>query len=78
MDLILAYVLVHMFYSNECCAQVHCHQVPCDQVQEQGSRGWLWWGHMFDRSKLRDSPDGNCHVCVNGDASFCIYLPART
>jgi hypothetical protein len=70
-------ILAHWLYANECCADEHCHPVPCDQVKDLGN-GWQWWDYVFDKSELKVSPDGNCHVCVSGPKSLCIYLPART
>lgn len=74
---------VHMFYDPECCENEHCHQVPCEEISDTKS-GWVWHplgaAINFDRSKLKISPDGNCHVCVSAATvphGICIYLPPR-
>ena len=70
------FLLIHEFYAKECCEQTHCHPVPCSEIVTKGD-GWQWHEFMFHRDRLKDSPDGKCHVCVNEYVSFCIYLPPR-
>lgn len=73
--MIEALVLAHLFYSQECCAEQHCHPVPCDSVVDM-AEGWKWQGHTFNKQQLRISQDGECHVCIAA-APICIYLPAK-
>lgn len=69
-------LLVHFFYENACCHEMHCHPVACSEVSDT-AEGWKWRGKLFTRSMLRHSPDGACHVCIAA-APLCIYLPPET
>jgi hypothetical protein len=69
------YLLAHALYDPACCEDKHCHPVACEEISST-TNGWLWHGKLFARAMLRDSPDGNCHVCVAA-APVCIYLPPR-
>jgi hypothetical protein len=69
-------ILAHWLYSDACCSGNHCHPVPCNEIVDLGS-GWKWNGIVFEHGMLKDSPDGNCHVCVAA-GPICIYLPARS
>jgi hypothetical protein len=84
---LVALLLAHSFYDQDCCHDRHCHPVPCEEIESM-SWGWIWHplGHAavgFNRGTYKPSPDGECHVCVanlsdtpalNG---ICIYLPPR-
>ena len=69
-------ILVHWLYSNECCAETHCHPVPCNEIVDLGN-GWKWHDRQFTKWMLRVSPDGGCHVCI-ASGPLCIYLPPRS
>ena len=80
-------LLVHYFYSAECCGGKDCHPVPCDEIVNDAS-GFRWQNIHFDRKLMRVSQDGECHVCVSNyewatptgpnGYGVCIYLPPRT
>jgi hypothetical protein len=77
MRLLALLVFVHSFYSAECCANKHCHPVPCGEISTTAT-GFTWNAIFFDRSVLKVSQDGDCHVCVENEAyGRCIYLPPR-
>ena len=84
---LFALVLAHSLYDPDCCANQHCHPVPCEQIEAM-AWGWVWHplGHAavtFHRGSYKPSPDGECHVCVApitdepGLNGICIYLPPR-
>lgn len=70
------WTLVHLFYSDACCAGMHCHPVPCAEITALPD-GWQWRDMHFQRTMLRQAPDGQCHVCVVA-GPVCIYLPSQS
>ena len=74
-DAAVALMFAHLLYDQACCADKHCRPVPCSEIT-QTSDGWQWQGQSFHRVMLRESPDGNCHVCID-TVPRCIYLPSR-
>lgn len=66
---------VHLLYDNACCAGKDCHPVPCSEIIST-ENGWIWHDKSFHKIMLRESPDGQCHVCVDV-VPRCIYLPSR-
>jgi len=73
--LFLTTVLIHWLYSMECCHDKDCRPVPCEQIVSVGDT-WMWNGKQFTRAMLRESPDGECHICA-APQPLCIYLPPR-
>lgn len=71
-ELLLA---IHLFYDQSCCGGKDCHPVPCEEITSL-SDGWIWQGKTFHRIMFHESPDGQCHVCVDV-VPRCIYLPSR-
>ena len=49
--MLLPLLFAHWLYSSECCAENHCHPVPCDEIVDldQGGNG-----------TTRYSPGSNC------------------
>lgn len=70
-------ILIHSFYSRECCTERDCRPVPCSEITSVKD-GWRWKDKVyFSKSMLRVSPDGECHICV-GERPWCVYLPPAT
>jgi hypothetical protein len=76
MILLTAILLAHSFYDMSCCSERDCHPVPCAEIHGTGN-GWEWHGRQFTRPMLKASPDNGCHVCLNNNATFCVYLPSN-
>ena len=68
-------ILVHLMYDQSCCGDKHCRPVPCAEITTT-AEGWIWGGHPFHKLMFHESPDGNCHVCID-TVPRCIYLPTR-
>src|SRR5260221_11021510 len=71
--------LVHSWYPPECCAEEHCHIIPCKDIIVKGYE-YLYHGMTFFSNHIRVSPDGLCHACWSTikDGSFhpfCIFIP---
>jgi len=78
-------LLIHSFYTADCCGGKDCKPVPCAEIVSTYD-GFVW-AHQnetiaFGRKLLRYSPDNDCHVCVarpewSGASPYgvCIYLP---
>lgn len=87
MDLKLIFALMtltHSIYDYACCADRHCHPVPCGEISRTET-GWRWKEFEFNIVLFHASPDGKCHVCVGAETStddptmeypICIYLPS--
>ena len=79
-------LLIHGFYSDQCCADRDCHPVPCERITAAPGgfefRDYAGAVYFFTRDKMHLSPDGQCHACVaRGEhaptaSPTCIYLPA--
>lgn len=64
----------HSWYPQNCCAEGHCHPVPCGEITR--SDGGYLWRDLFFRDALHAwSPDGDCHVCAGGATPYCIFTP---
>jgi hypothetical protein len=49
--MLLPLLFAHWLYSSECCAENHCHPVPCDEIVDLGRGG---------NGVTRYSPGRNC------------------
>jgi hypothetical protein len=62
---IAALMLAHSWYPQECCHDKDCHPIPCAELTVTSNGDAMWKGVLyFSPSMLRDSLDGQCHVCV--------------
>jgi hypothetical protein len=62
--MILALILAHSFYSQQCCGERHCRPVPCEELMWRDE--FIYYGPARIRvDALQTSPDGGCHACVN-------------
>jgi len=71
-------ILAHSWYPQECCHDKDCHPVPCAELKVAAKGDVMWKGVLyFSGPMLRDSLDGQCHVCVEEglNASIIPYLP---
>jgi hypothetical protein len=67
----------HSWYPKECCHNNDCRPVPCGELSFH-DKDVVWGKHLyFSGPMIRESKDGNCHVCVKGGltASIIPYLP---
>ena len=67
----------HSWYPHECCHDNDCRPVPCAELSYR-DKDVVWRKHIyFNGRMIRESKDGNCHVCVKEDliASVILYLP---
>lgn len=67
-------LLAHSWFPRVCCAEEHCHEVPCDLIEHLGN----WWTYIdrtFSESQHGFSPDGLCYACIEGYNNFCIFTP---
>ena len=75
---IAAVMLAHSWYPQECCRDKDCRPVPCAELSYQ-DQDVVWRKHIyFSGRMIRESNDGNCHVCVEKgglNASIIPYLP---
>jgi hypothetical protein len=79
--ILLVYALLpvegHEWYSSNCCGQIHCRPVPCDQLVEDRD-GWIYLPtrNHFYAGQVYPSQDRYCHVCIhdNGGRSLCAYI----
>ena len=81
----VALILIHSWYSQQCCGGQDCHPVPCDEISRAANGDYVWQNPyqeaiIFGRHVMKLSEDEQCHVCVNPDNDFgiCIYLAPRT
>lgn len=88
--------IAHEWYPGICCGGGECRQVPCahlepykvgwrytpqsreEQMRSRGDTAWY-----FERDQVRESPDGQCHVCTlylgnwayNMRRGMCAFIP---
>jgi len=63
----------HEWYPTECCSNQDCRPIPCDEVTyNKTTTFWEWKKYSF--SKVRQSEDGGCHVCVHNDLAVCLFV----
>lgn len=81
--LLAAVILAHSWYPPECCngEEEHgdCRPVPCSSLEfKPGNPGWVMHeGHWIISDEVRQSPDGQCHVCEqpNHERMYCAWMP---
>lgn len=76
--LLVALLLAHSFYSQECCSDRDCAPVEDGLVTERPD-GYHYKHYTFpyQDKRVKLSPDGRYHVCQNPYNVFCIYVPER-
>ena len=84
--IIAALMLAHSWYPQECCHDNDCHPVPCAELSYR-DKDVGWRKHIyFSGPMIRESNDGNCHVCVEEGLSaniipyvpLCVFVPKAT
>jgi hypothetical protein len=63
-------------YPPQCCGEVDCHPVGCDELIEGKSGSWSYGKVRFAASQISPSEDGACHVCINpnSNAPLCAFI----
>ena len=83
---IVALALAHSWYPRECCHDNDCLPVPCADLSFH-DKDVVWRKHLyFTGPMIRESKDGNCHVCVEGGLTadiipylpLCVFVPQVT
>jgi hypothetical protein len=67
----------HSWYPKECCHDKDCRPVPCAELSYP-DKDVVWRKFVyFSAPMIRESKDGDCHVCVKEGlaASIIPYLP---
>jgi hypothetical protein len=82
---VLILLLAHGWYEPDCCADEHCHPVPCSELYYRADGFIFWHNYRFwpdtpltHIKNPRPSKDGQCHVCVVADTGICVYVPKVT
>jgi len=73
-------VLVHSWYSDDCCHDRDCHPVPCSEISRDSNGDFIWKPEtrfagpseqrgpteiLFPKKRLKVSQDEGCHVCIS-------------
>jgi len=73
-------VLVHSWYSDDCCHDRDCHPVPCSEISRDSNGDFIWKPEtrfagpseqrlptevLFPKKRLKVSQDEACHVCIS-------------
>ena len=76
----LTVLLVHSWYSEECCHDRDCHPVPCSEISRDSNGDFIWKPGtrfadpseqrlptevLFPKKRLKVSQDEACHVCIS-------------
>jgi len=67
-----------MIYPHACCANQHCHPVPCEEILEQNDGSWIWYTFRFNKNVVKPSEDKRCHVCTIGPNGVCAFIVQGT
>lgn len=74
-------MLIHSWYPDFCCSDKDCRPVPCQEIT-RGMEGnhltFYYQGKKLITTTVKESPDGECHVCVDSYAFRCLFLPEET
>ena len=72
-------ILVHSWYPQSCCADTHCHPVPCDQMIEQPNGDILFNGLIrVPANSVQPSLDQQCHICIIAGSGTCAFIQYGT
>jgi hypothetical protein len=70
-----ALVLAHSWYPPECCHDKECRPVPCAELIYR-DKDVVWRKNVyFSGRMIRESKDGNCHVCLEEGLNASVFLP---
>jgi hypothetical protein len=76
--------LGHEWYPKECCDEGDCHPAACSEIRANAI-DLEWQGYRFSKDKVRMSPDGGCHVCIQRKSRWipeerplCVFLKASS
>jgi len=76
----LTLLLVHSWYSEDCCHDRDCHPVPCSEISRDSNGDFIWKPEtrlagpseqrpptevLFPKKRLKVSQDEACHVCIS-------------
>jgi hypothetical protein len=76
----LTVLLVHSWYSEECCHDRDCHPVPCSEISRDSNGDFIWKPGtrfadpseqrlptevLFPKKRLKVSQDEACHICIS-------------
>jgi hypothetical protein len=76
----LTVLLVHSWYSEECCHDRDCHPVPCSEISRDSNGDFIWKPEtrfadppeqrlptevLFPKKRLKVSQDEACHICIS-------------
>jgi hypothetical protein len=76
----LTVLLVHSWYSEDCCHDRDCHPVPCSEISRDSNGDFIWKPEtrfagpseqrlptevLFPKKRLKVSQDEACHVCIS-------------
>jgi hypothetical protein len=68
----------HSWYPKECCHDKDCHPVPCAELKVTANGDVMWKGVLyFSAPMMRDSLDGQCHVCLRKASTPASFLICR-
>lgn len=75
-------ILIHSWYPSECCSEVDCKPIRCDELIEGPNGTFLYQGLTFLKEKVFTSLDAQCHVCIRelGDTliPLCAFIQVST
>lgn len=76
MKLVACLILIHSWYPAECCSDRDCRPVPCEQLVEHGDGSVEYRGLSFTGTMVRNSLDGQCHVCLDEHNArpYCVFI----
>ena len=67
----------HSWYPKECCHDNDCRPVPCAELSYR-DKDVVWRKHIyFNGPMIRESKDGDCHVCVQEASTPALFLICR-
>jgi hypothetical protein len=76
--------LGHEWYPKECCDEGDCHPAACSEIRANVN-DIEWHGYRFSKDRVRMSPDGGCHVCIQRKSRWipeerplCVFLKASS
>ena len=79
--LIIGFILIHSWYSQECCTDKDCRPVNCNDIKAV-EFGFMYKNLFFRKELVHPSQDGQCHACyvTNGyqPLGYCLYLPGTS
>ena len=74
------------WYPIECCNLRHCGPVPCSELHKRSDGSYNYFAKelnktlLFEKSKIKPSPDESCHVCYrrkdenSAGFTYCAFI----